>query len=192
MTTAQQKICQKNLIAAYVDGELSEVATAIFEQHVEDCVECRGELRLHRRLVCELDAALTSDANIPVPDDFSKVIAVRARSDMRGVRTASEHKRAIAICAVLGMAGFALVGATASEAIFLAARKLLSAVLTIGAFAASAAYDAITGFVVISRVVGQKIVNESGSFLVVLGFLAVGVLVLSRLISNYHRTGATE
>ena len=142
--------------------------------------------------MCELDAAFIGDANIPVPDDFSKVIAVRARSDMRGVRTASEHKRAIAICAVLAAAGFTLLGATASEAIFFAARRFFSAVLTISGFAISAAYDAITGFVVISRVLGHKLISESGSFAVVLVFLAVGLLVLSRLISNYHRTGATE
>jgi len=192
MTTVQQRICQRNLIAAYVDGELSEVASAIFEQHLEDCVECRGELRVHRRLVCELDAALTGDANIPVPENFSKVIAIRARSDMHGVRTASEHKRAIAICMVLAAAGFALLGATASETIFFAARRFISAVLTIGGFAMSAAYDAITGLVVISRVVGHKLIGQTGSLAVVLVFLAVGLLVLSRLISDYHRTGATE
>ncbi|HKS10457.1 MAG TPA: zf-HC2 domain-containing protein, partial [Pyrinomonadaceae bacterium] len=59
MTRVEQKICQRNLIAAYVDGELSEVAAAIFEQHVEECTECRTELRAHRLFVCELDAVMT-------------------------------------------------------------------------------------------------------------------------------------
>ena len=36
MTRVEQKICQKNLIAAYVDGELSGVANAMFEQHIAD------------------------------------------------------------------------------------------------------------------------------------------------------------
>jgi hypothetical protein len=39
---------------------------------------------------------------------------------------------------------------------------------------------------------GRKLVSESVSFGVVLLVLAVAVLVLSRLISDYHRTGATE
>src|ERR1043165_7245990 len=97
MTKVQQKICQKNLIAACVGGALSDVATAIFDQHVEDCTECRNELRAHRVFVCELDAALTGEVDMPVPADFSKVIATRARSDMRGVRSAAEHRKAIEI-----------------------------------------------------------------------------------------------
>jgi anti-sigma factor RsiW len=99
MNRSEQKICQKNLIAAYVDGELSDVANAIFEQHVEDCPECRAELRAHRVFVCELDAALAGKVEIPVPDDFSKVIAVRARSDMRGVRSRSEPQ---SVCDLFG------------------------------------------------------------------------------------------
>jgi len=192
MKRVEQKICQKNLIAAYVDGELGEVATAIFEQHVEDCAECRAELRAHRLFVCELDAALTGKVEIPVPENFSKVIAVRARSDMHGVRTRSEHKKAIAICAVLALTGFGLLGATARDAVLALVGKFLTGVFSLGAFAWSVVYDAVAGLVVISRVLGHKILVESGSFGVVLVVLAVGILILTRLISNYHRTGATE
>jgi len=192
MKRVEQKICQKNLIAAYVDGELGEVATAIFEQHVEDCAECRAELRAHRLFVCELDAALTGKVEIPVPENFSKVIAVRARSDMHGVRTRSEHKKAIAICAVLALTGFGLLGATARDAVLALVGKFLTGVFSLGAFAWSVVYDAVAGLVVISRVLGHKILVESGSFGVVLVVLAAGILILTRLISNYHRTGATE
>ena len=193
MTRVQpQKICQKNLIAAYVDGELSDVASAILEQHLEDCMECRTELRAHRVFVCELDAALTGNVDLPVPADFSKVIATRARSDMRGVRTSAEHKKAIAICLVLALTGFALLGATARDNVFSVAGRFIATVFSIAGFIGSVAYDAIAGLVVISRVVGHKIVDESGSFGMVLVVLAGGVLLLSRLISDYHRTGATE
>lgn len=192
MTRVEQKICQKNLIAAYVDGELSDVANAIFEQHVEDCPECRAELRAHRVFVCELDAALAGKVEIPVPDDFSKVIAVRARSDMRGVRSRSEHGKAIAICLVLALTGFGLLGATAREDAFALAGRSITAVISIGNFVSQVVYDAVAGLVVISRVLGQKIVVSSGSLGVLLIVLAVAVLILSRLLSDYHRTGATE
>jgi anti-sigma factor RsiW len=192
MTRVQQKICQKNLIAAYVDGELSEVATAIFEQHVEDCSACRNELRAHRVFVCELDAALAGKVDIPVPADFSKVIATRARSDMRGVRTAAEHRKAIAICVVLALTGFGLLNPTARHNVFVIIGRFISGVFSIVGLAGGVVYDSVAGLVVISRVLGQKIVNETGSFTVVLVFLGAGVLVLSRLIHNYHRTGATE
>ena len=192
MTRFEQKICQRNLIAAYVDGELSEVASAIFEQHVEDCTECRAELRAHRMFVCELDAVMTDKVEIPVPDNFSKVIAVRATSDLRGVRSRSEHRKAIIICVVLALMGFGLLGATARDSVFVLIGKFLSSVFSIGAFVSNTVYDAVAGLVVISRVLGHKIVVESGSFGVLLVVLAVAILILSRLISNYHRTGATE
>ncbi|MCA1576445.1 MAG: zf-HC2 domain-containing protein [Acidobacteria bacterium] len=192
MTRVEQKICQQNLIAAYVDGELSDVANAIFEQHVEDCAECRAELRAHRVFVCELDAALAGKVEIPVPDDFSKVIAVRARSDMRGVRSPSEHRKAIAICLVLALTGFGLLGTTAREDVLALAGRFITAVISISSFVSQLVYDAVAGLVVISRVLGHKIVVGSGSFGLLLIVLAVAVFVLSRLLSDYHRTGATE
>ena len=192
MTRVLQTICQKNLIAAYVDGELGDVANAIFEQHVELCAECRTELRAHRVFVCELDAALAGKVEIPVPDDFSKVIAVRARSDMRGVRSRSENRKALAICLVLALIGFGLLGATAREAVFVFGGRFIAAVISIAGFVSQAVYDAVAGLVVISRVLGHKIVVSSGSVGVLLVVLAVAVFVLSRLISDYHRTGATE
>jgi anti-sigma factor RsiW len=192
MTRVEQKICQKNLIAAYVDGELGAVATAIFEQHVEDCIECRAELRAHRVFVCELDAALAGKVEIPVPDDFSRVIAVRARSDMRGVRSRSEHRKAIAICLVLALTGFGLLGATAREAVLAFAGRSITAVISIGGFVSQVVYDAVAGLVVISRVLGQKLIVGSGSLGLLLIVLAVAVFILSRLISDYHHTGATE
>ena len=192
MNTVQQTICQKNLIAAYVDGELGDVATAIFEQHVEDCAECRGELRAQRMLVCELDAALAAKVEIPVPADFSKVIATRASSDMRGLRSASENRKALAICLVLAITGFALLGATAREAVLALAGSFINSVIGIAGFVSNVIYDAVAGLVVISRVLGHKLVVGSGS-LILLVVLAAAVFVLSRLISDYHhRTGATE
>jgi anti-sigma factor RsiW len=192
MKTVQQKICQKNLIAAYVDGELGDAATAIFEQHVEDCAECRAELRAQRMLVCELDAALAAKVEIRVPADFSKVIATRASSDMRGVRSASENRKALAICIVLAVTGFALLGATAREAVLALAGSFVNSIIGIAGFVSTVVYDAVAGLVVISRVLGHKLVVGSGS-LILLVVLAAAIFVLSRLISDYHhRTGATE
>src|SRR5918992_3930389 len=114
MSTVNQKgICERDLFAAYVDGELDAGLTVLFEQHLESCEPCRAELRAHRLFVCELDAAMADGAEIPVPADFSKMVATRAATDMRGVRTRSEHRKALAICIILALGGFALVGAAA-------------------------------------------------------------------------------
>jgi anti-sigma factor RsiW len=192
MATGQQTICDSKLIAAYIDGELNESATLLFEEHLEGCPACRTELRAHRLFVCELDAALTDSGEIPVPAEFSRMVAARASSDMRGVRTRSENRKALSICMVLALAGFALAGATARDAIFMIARKFVATCWSVAGFISGAVYDTLAGVAVIFRVLSRKVIIESGSLGPVLLLLAVAILILSRLISKYHRTSATE
>src|SRR5215213_7224653 len=186
------ELCETNLIAAYIDGELETDATLLFEDHLQSCAPCRAELRAHRLFICELDAALTESAEIAVPANFSRMIAARAASDMSGVRTRSENRKALGICVILALAGFALLDARASGAIFVVAEKFVTTSLGVLGFLATAVYDTIAGLAVIFRVLSRKIILETGSLVPVLLLLAFAILILSRLISNYHRTGATE
>ena len=190
--TGQEKICERNLIAAYIDGELEENLTLLFEEHVESCAPCREELRAHRLFVCELDAALTDSGAIPVPAEFTRMIVARASSDMRGVRTRSENRKALSICIILALGAFALLGATARDSIFMVAEKFIATFISLAGFVSIAVYDTVAGLAVIFRVLSRKIIIESGSLGPVLVLLAVAILILSRLISNYHRTSATE
>ena len=192
VTTRHEKICERNLIAAYVDGELEANVTALFEDHLESCAPCRTELRAHRLFVCELDAALTETGEIPVPVEFSKMVAARASSDMRGVRTRSENRKALGICLSLALGGFALLGATARDTIFMLAEKFVSTFFGVAGFISTAVYDTVAGLAVIFRVLSRKIIVESGSLGPVLVLLAIAILILSRMIHNYHRTSATE
>ncbi len=192
VTTRHEKICERNLIAAYVDGELEANVTALFEDHLESCAPCRTELRAHRLFVCELDAALTETGEIPVPVEFSKMVAARASSDMRGLRTRSENRKALGICLILALGGFALLGATARDTIFMLAERFVSTFFGVAGFISTAVYDTVAGLAVIFRVLSRKIIVESGSLGPVLVLLAVAILILSRMIHNYHRTSATE
>jgi len=193
MSTATiEKICDQNLAGAYVDGELDADLTVLFEDHLESCSDCQFELRAHRLFVCELDAAMTSNNEIPIPRDFSRIIAMRATTDMRGVRTRSEHRKAFTICVILALGGCALLGVTALNSVFRIAQKFVTTVFGLVAFVASAVYDTAAGVVVIFRVVSRKFIFETGSLWPMLVLLAFGVLILSRLISQYHRSGATE
>ena len=191
-TTTIDKICDRGLVGAYVDGELDADLTLFFEDHLESCADCRFELRAHRLFVCELDAALNDSSEIPVPRDFSKIIATRATTDMRGVRTRSEHRKALTICIILALGGFALIGATALNTVFRLTEKFVTTVFGVVSFLATAVYDTAAGLVVIFRVVSRKMIIETGSLWPMLVVLAFGVLILSRLIANYHRSGATE
>ncbi|HJP91983.1 MAG TPA: zf-HC2 domain-containing protein [Pyrinomonadaceae bacterium] len=192
-TSSQQKICERrNLIAAYVDGELEQDLTRLLEEHLPNCISCRAELRAHRLLVCELEAALIDGAEIPVPADFSRRIATRATSDMSGVRTRSENRKALVICLILALTGFALIGARARDGLFTLAQKLIATAFGVISFVASTAYDTVATLIVILRVLSRKIIVESGSWGPLLVLLGVAIFILSRLISNYHRPGATE
>lgn len=192
MTTAQEKYCERNLIAAYVDGELDEDLTQRVEEHLQGCAQCRAELQAHRLFVCELDAVLTDTPEIPVPADFSRVVAARATSDMRGVRTHAEHRKALGICMILALIGFALLGATARETVFLIGEKFVATVAGLVGFAATAIYDTVAGLAVIFRVLSRKVIIETGSLGPVVVLLAVAILLLTRLLSKYHRKSATE
>jgi len=189
--TAQEKICDQNLIGAYVDGELDADLTLLLEEHLKDCFDCQFELRAHRLFVCELDASLTNkNRDIPVPADFSRRVAVRARSDMSGVRTRSENRKALAICMILALSGLALLGATTRYAVFVVIGKSVTKIFSLVEFVVTTVYDAVVGVIVVLKVLSGKIQSGSSGPLLVL--LAVAVLVLSRLLSHYHRTGATE
>lgn len=193
MSTADQKgTCERDLFAAYVDGELDAGLTVLFEEHLEGCSSCRAELQAHRMFVCELDAALTNTVEIPVPVDFSKMIAARATSDMSGVRTRSENRKALGICMVLALVGFALIGATARDALFALGERLVAGSLRLGGFLSGVVYDTGAAVAVIFGVLSRKLIVETGSLIPLLVLLGVAILILSRLISDYHRTGATE
>src|SRR4051794_7737695 len=144
-TATSEKICERGLVGAYVDGELDAELNAMFEDHVESCAECRFELRAHRLFVCELDAAMTGSSEIPMPRDFSHIIATRPTTDMRGVRTRSEHRKALTICIILALGGFALVGVTAVNSVFRIAEKFLTTVVGLASFVAGAVYDTAAG-----------------------------------------------
>src|SRR4029453_5601751 len=98
-----------------------------------------------------------------VPPDFSKIIATRATTDMRGVRTRAEHRKALTICIILALGGFALVGATALSTVFRIGEKFVTTVFGVVSFAATAVYDTAAGLVVIFRVVSRKMIIETGS-----------------------------
>lgn len=190
MPATKEKNCAANQVAQYVDGELDHNAEVLFERHLAECADCREELRAQQLFACELDAAFNQSFEIEVPSDFSRRVAARATSDMSGVRSRAEHKKALAICLTLALVGFALVGATARDSLFLVGRKLVSVLWGLLSFVSVAVYDIGVSVAVIVKVLSRKLVVESGSSGYLLVVFALAVLLLSRLILKYHRTGA--
>jgi hypothetical protein len=178
---------QREQIAAYLDGELDASSGALFEQHLLECRLCNAELKAQRLFMRELDATLTLAPDLPVPNNFAQIVAARAESDMRGVRDGSEHRRAFRFCLILALASFALLGAAASKAVFFSGRTVANQIFGIFGLLWTAMYDAAVGLTVISRVISGGLIPESPFAGLAALLLALGVVVLSLLISSYHK-----
>ena len=186
-------ICETENIAAYIDGELEAGERVALEEHLKQCSRCASELRSQRLFMCELDSALANPFELAVPPNFAQVVAVRAESDMRGVRSRSEHGRALRYCIILGLAAFALLGVASSKAIILNVRSAGAKVFGVLGFFARTTLDAASGLSVMSRVVGRGLIADSRlAGLAGLLLVMLAIAVLSLLISRYHRTRLTE
>jgi len=192
MSATSEKTCEQYLIPAYIDGELDKATQQFFADHLNDCPACRSELRIHQQFICALDAALGSRVEVDVPANFSKLIAARAASDMSGVRSAAENRKALVFCLVLAISGFALIGVTARQLSVSLVWRVAGKAFGLIDVTWNAVYDLVASFAVISRVLSRKFIVETGSLGIALFLLALAVLLLSRLIFSYHRTGAIE
>jgi hypothetical protein len=111
---------------------------------------------------------------------------------MSGVRSAVENRRALLICLLLGIAGFALVGVTLPRAGIARVRHLADSVKALLNLIGNAVYDVLVSLSVIVRVISRKFLFESRTTAVALVVVGVAVFLLSRLIVNYHRSSAAE
>src|SRR5215510_867189 len=171
-------MCDREQIVAYVDGELDSAAQAVFERHAETCESCRADLRAHRLLICELDAAMAEPSYKKPPRDFARIIAAHAETDMRGVRTWQEHRQALRLILLLAIASFSLLGVSAGNLMIGNGRALVKNILGLSSFLAKAVYDAAISLAVISKVLSQKFLVETRSVGLLIISLGVALLLL--------------
>ncbi|HLA12432.1 MAG TPA: zf-HC2 domain-containing protein [Pyrinomonadaceae bacterium] len=177
---------ERELIVPYLEGELDAISVSLLEEHLKECSECRGEVQLQRLLLCELDAAFSGPPKLEVPEDFARIVAAQAESDMSGARTGTERNRALQFSVLLGLSSFALIGITASKSLFAAGQIFSAKVLFVAGLLGRALYDAGAGLAVILRVAGGVLLPDAFSVLVLL-LLLLAVMLLTILISAYHR-----
>ena len=183
------------MTAAYLDGELDPAACEEFDRHAQGCKDCAAALLEQRRLLCLLDTAFdkTFEKRMELPRGFTEQLRARAQNDLSGVREAGERRRALKICAALGAAAFALLGFAALDVVIRPALSAASAATGVLGVAGRASAEAGSGAAVVLRAVAGRLVSGSGPaavFWVLL--LVVGVLLLLRLVSRYHRASARD
>ncbi|HVS21106.1 MAG TPA: zf-HC2 domain-containing protein [Pyrinomonadaceae bacterium] len=185
--------CQVEDVAAYLDGELDGAAIDSFETHLKTCTRCADELRTQRQLLCTLNVAFGETRSFDLPQNFTRVVAAHAESDMSGMRKQSERRRALQLCAILALFSFALLGTASGALVFQPARSFLRIAGSLFDLVWRTIYDAGAGASVIVRMVGRAIVAGPyglGLFLVLAFVIAISLL--PRLIANYHRAQIIE
>ncbi len=188
-----EHICPVEDVAAYLDGELSSASEEAFESHVAHCADCAAELRQQRQLLCTLEAAFTQPSRFDLPQDFTRVVAAHAESDMRGVRNKSERRRALQLCALLALAAFALLGATSSAVVFQPLGRFAQIIARISDLLWQTMYDAAIGVIIILRMLSRAaLVSPYGLGLFLTVTFLIAVTLLPRLIANYHRKEIIE
>lgn len=191
--STNDKGCQLEDVAAYLDGELGSDALRDFEEHLKTCAECAAELRMQRQLLCTLDSAFYGSGSFELPHDFTRVVTAHAESDLSGMRRKGERHRALQVCAILALVSFALLGTAARALVVEPAQSFFHLAATIFDFGWRMIYDAGTGLAVIIRVLGRAIVSGPyGLGLVMLLAFVISISLLSFLIARYHRAQIIE
>ena len=150
----------------------------------------RAELNAQRQFFCELDSVLSTPKELSMPKDFARIVSARAESDMRGVRSGGERRRALLVCLTLALAAFVLLGATAGNSLLGSAALLANKVLGVLSLLWTTFHDAVIGMTIVSRVFVRVFLPESPlTNLAALVVLVLAVGSLSHLIIRYHRRG---
>jgi hypothetical protein len=166
--------CSK--LNAFLDGELLSDDVSAFETHLNSCESCSTEVELHRSLEIDIDT-LPPEA-IEIPKDFSRVVAVKAESQVSGLRKSSERSATFKIVASLGVILLLLLGSSVGAAtgfLTFLFDRIVSVLSVIGSFI----FNLLLGIFVILRVATTRFEFDSTSFL----FLsAIAVLILAMAI----------
>jgi anti-sigma factor RsiW len=191
ISKVEASACRRaDAVAAYLDGEMDASESQLFDAHLRECPACVAALGEQKRLLCLFDAAFdeTFDKKFDLPRNFAQVVTARAQTDMSGVRRATEHRRALALGALLGVASFALLGATIFDEALAPFVKVADTFMRVLAIVWHALADAGSGAAVILRTIGNLLIAEPYPFRLLTWFLFAGaVVVLLRLIGSYHR-----
>src|SRR5688572_2490055 len=100
-------------IDSYLDGELDALAVGRLIRHTQGCADCAEALRAQQQLFDDVESAMRDQPALVMPKNFARVVAARAKSDMRGVRDRRERRRAILLSALLAGVALILLGGDA-------------------------------------------------------------------------------
>lgn len=174
-------------VAAYLDGELDAPSVQLFEEHIAVCSVCRECLAEQRRMLAALDGAFNSRDEVELPQEFAQKVTARARTDMNGVRSRGERRRALQLCLLLTISTLLLLGGAAGAMTLGQAGSMWRSLISIINLASQTAGDLSTGVVVLMRALSGSVTNESSvAPFLLCGVFFLSLLLLLRLIGAYR------
>jgi anti-sigma factor RsiW len=193
MNESGENRCQREDVAAYLDGELSGSFLSDFEAHLKACTDCAGELRAQRQLLCTLDVAFNGTRSFQLPKNFARVVTARAESDLSGMRNKHERRRAVKLCAILALVSFAFLGAAVRTVVFDPLRSFFRIAGSLIQLAWQAVSEAAISTSVVGRTVARALLlAQNGVGLLLIIIFLVSLSFLPFLLAKYHRTQPIE
>lgn len=188
-TAKTEKICSRQQIIAYIDGDLSPREEIVLEKHLAVCKSCAAELNEQKKLLCALDFVLDEhEREFELPEDFTKVIVTSAESNVRGLRRPQERFKALFVCSALFLLVLLGLGEETGN-IIKTSEQFVAQFWAIGGFAFNLGHDLAVGIAVILRSLSHRFIfNSAVSLSVLLVFLIFTSLLLSRLFSREYHT----
>jgi hypothetical protein len=173
MEFKNQTICPRSEIIPYLDGELSHADEDLLEFHLKECKTCQSELNEQKKLLSVMNFAFTEKEDFALPKDFAKVVAVRAESNVSGLRCHKERK--IAFYSSFVLLSLCLVGfggnlSTYSQPL----KKIAEPIFGFVSFIFYFVFDFFVGFTAIIKIISLKFVESDTSL-----FLTFIILFIS-------------
>jgi anti-sigma factor RsiW len=180
-----EKVCPREEIAAYVDGEIPPREELELELHFAACRTCSDELNSQKKLLCALDSIGRGREEIELPEDFTKVVVTAAESKVSGLRRPQERRKALFVCAILFLL-FVIAGET--QVLFGSVGAITEQIAAAGSVFVHFVYDITLGITIILRSLSNHLVfSSSVSFFVITVVLLISLLTLSRLFIRHDR-----
>jgi anti-sigma factor RsiW len=180
--------CRLSDISAYIDGELPPATELALEAHVAICKNCLEELNLQKQMLSVLDFSLDEKTEIELPENFAKVVAVRAESRVCGLRSKEERFWAMFLSALMFLIVLLGLGAETGS-VLTTLKRIFEQTITIAGFIGHLIYNLAVGVIIILRSLsGQFVFNSVFSLIALAGLSAVSAVLISRVVFRYKRS----
>lgn len=186
-TLKTEKVCPREEICLYLDGELSPNEVILLEKHLAECQPCLNELNLQKQMLLALSAAFDKKKEIELPKNFTNIVVAKAECGVKGLRNREERYRAFLLFLPLLLIFIVGLGGD-KDKFFSLVNSFGIQILTVGGFLVHLTFDISFGIAVILKTISQKIVvSQSFTVLLFASLILMIMLISPRFYYKFYR-----